>query len=183
MRKIIISAGHSNGTGSTKDVGASGNGLIEGLETIWLRDEICKELDKYKVSYLKDKDEHALSQTLSWLRGLFSSKDLLIDIHFNSFPNPESNGTEIFIPNNATQFEKNLAGALLKDLVTVGSFKNRGLKTPAQSGRGTLGWFRPNAEQCLLEVCFLSNKLDVALWKANKNNIAKAMAKTLAEYV
>ena len=42
MRDLIISAGHGS-----SDPGASGNGLIERDECIWLRDAICVELDKY----------------------------------------------------------------------------------------------------------------------------------------
>ncbi|XAI97395.1 hypothetical protein [Leptolyngbya phage Lbo-JY46] len=178
MRDLICSAGH----GGT-DPGASGNGLIERDETIWLRDAICAELDTYGVKYKKDRNQDALAATLAFFSRIWKPTTIAVDIHFNSFPNSQSNGTEVFIPNNATQFEKDLAGAVLKDLVQKGNFRNRGVKTPAQSGRGVLGWFRPNAEQILIEVCFLSNKTDVALWKANKNNIAKAIAKTLSEYV
>ena len=42
MRKIFISAGHSNKQGT--DRGASGNGFIEGELTVELRDLIVSEL-------------------------------------------------------------------------------------------------------------------------------------------
>lgn len=178
MRDLIISAGHGS-----SDPGASGNGLIERDECIWLRDAICVELDKYGVKYRKDRNQDALAATLAFFKNIWKPTTIAVDIHFNAVGNSEVNGTEVFIPNNATKFERDLAGAVLKDLVQKGNFRNRGIKTPSQSGRGTLGLFRPNAEQILIEVCFLSNKIDVALWKVNKYSIAKAIAKTLNEFV
>lgn len=75
-RKIIISAGH----GGT-DPGASGNGYIERDLAIELRDLIIVELKALGINALTDDNRNALSQTLAWLRGKFSDKDILVDIH------------------------------------------------------------------------------------------------------
>jgi N-acetylmuramoyl-L-alanine amidase len=163
-RKIFLSAGH----GGT-DSGAVGNGFIERDLTIDLRNHIARELKALGIVPSIDSDRNALSQTLAWLRGKFKSKDILLDLHWNASSNPEAKGSEVIIPDIASQFEKDLA-------------KDRGVKPEALTARKKLGWMRPVAENVLIEVCFISNITDMKLYEANKNNIAKKIASTLNHY-
>lgn len=175
-RKIIISAGH----GGT-DPGAVSGSYIERNLTIELRNLIVTELKALGVSALVDDDKNALKQTLAWLRGKFGSRDILFDIHWNAASNPEAKGSEIIIPDVASQFEKDLAKALLKVLTELG-FRDRGVKPEALTARKRLGWMRPVAENVLIEVCFISNITDMKLYEANKQNIAKKIASVLRHY-
>lgn len=176
MRKIIISAGHGG-----NDPGASGNGYIERDLAIEFRNLIVKELKALGINALIDDDKNALKQTLIWLRGKFTTGDILLDVHWNSSSNPEAKGTEVIVPEKASAFENELATELLK-CFTVFGFRNRGVKPESQTARGTLGWMRPGAENVLLEVCFISNVTDIRLYKANEHGIARKVAATLAHF-
>jgi N-acetylmuramoyl-L-alanine amidase len=176
MRKIIISAGH----GGT-DPGASGNGYIERDLAIELRNLIVSELKALGISALVDDDKNALKQTLLWLRGKFTTGDILIDMHWNAAGNPDANGSEVIIPQIASSFEKDLAAAILKCFTSFG-FRDRGVKPETETARKSLGWMRPNAENVLIEVCFISNLTDMKLYQANKQGIARRVAATLAHF-
>lgn len=176
MRKIIISAGH----GGT-DPGASGNGYIERDLAIELRNLIIAELKALGISALSDDDKNALKQTLLWLRGKFTTGDILLDIHWNAAGNPDANGSEVIIPQIASTFEKDLAAAILKCFTSFG-YRDRGVKPETETARKSLGWMRPNAENILIEVCFISNLTDMKLYQANKQGIARRVAATLAHF-
>lgn len=77
-RKIILSAGHGG-----IDPGTSGNGYIERDLAIELRNLIVAELKALGINALVDDDKNALKQTLLWLRGKFTTGDILLDIHWN----------------------------------------------------------------------------------------------------
>lgn len=175
-RKIFLSAGH----GGT-DSGAVGNGYVERDLTIDLRNHIARELKAIGVVPSIDDDRNALSKTLAWLRGKFKAKDILFDIHWNAAANPEAKGSEVIVPDAASQFEKDLAKAILKVFTDVG-FKDRGVKPEALTARKKLGWMRPAAENILIEVCFITNLTDMKLYEANKNNISKNIASVLNQF-
>lgn len=177
MRKVILSAGH----GGT-DPGASGNGYIERDLAIELRDLLANELKALKINPLMDDNKNALKETLAWLRGKFGAKDILIDIHWNAAANPEAKGSEVIIPDTGSYFEKSLGKALLRVLTDLG-FRDRGVKPEALTARKSLAWMKPNAENILIEMCFISNALDMKLYQANKNTIAKRMALVIQQYI
>lgn len=176
MRNIFLSAGHGG-----SDPGASGNGYIERDLAIELRILIANELKAgYNIDAKVDPPQNALAQTLAWLRGKFGSKDILFDIHWNAGPEL-ANGTEVIVPDVYSQFELKLSTAILQVFTTYG-FKSRGVKKESQTPRKKLGWMRPNAENVLIEVCFISNKIDMKIYQANKYAIAKKIAKVLNDY-
>lgn len=175
-RKIFISAGHGG-----IDSGAVGNGYIERDLAIELRDLVVKELQVLGVVPIVDDNRNALKETLAWLRGKFGSKDVLFDIHWNAAASKDAKGSEVIIPDVASQFEKDLAKSLLKVLTDVG-FKDRGVKAENLTARKRLGWMRPSAENVLIEICFISNSTDMKLYQANKHNISKKLASILNHY-
>ena len=176
MRKIFLSAGHGG-----KDPGASFGSYIERDLAIELRDLIIIQLKEYGVTPLTDDNKNALSETLAWLRGKFLSKDILFDIHWNAAGNPQANGTEVIVPDVSSMFERKLGTAILRMFTDMG-FKPRGLKPESQTARKRIGWMRPNAENLLIEVCFITNNYDMKLYQANKVKIASQLAKILYEY-
>jgi len=176
-RKLFISAGHGG-----HDPGALGNGYVEAELTIELRQLIVNELRKLGIVAITDPNRNALAQTLAWLRGKFGDKDILLDIHWNASLSPDSRGTEVIVPDQFSDFEFGLATALLKALTDVG-FRNRGVKPEGLTFRKKLGWMRPNAENVLIEVCFISNTTDMTLYQNSKNIIAKRLAFVLREYI
>jgi len=176
MRKIIISSGHGG-----IDSGAVAQGYKEADLAIELRDLIVKELNLLGAKAVIDKNSNALKESIAFFKTLLTGKDIAFDIHWNA-ATPQATGTETFIPNDATDFEKRLAREIADDVSTILNIPNRGVKTEAQSARKTLGWMRMTAEEVLLETCFITSTKDMESYQKNKNLLAKTLAKTLFEF-
>jgi len=183
MRKIFISAGHSNQVG--KDRGAQGNGFIEGELTVELRDLIVHELKKQGVNPIVDQNDSVLAQSLNFFKNLTTNSCIVLDIHWNA-ATPLATGTETLIPVNPSDFEiklaKNLSSIVAKTLniKSRGNFKgNEGVKTEAESHHGRLGWMRLTGENVLMEICFISNKSDMDKYQAAKHILARNIAAEL----
>ena len=169
-RKIIISAGHGG-----NDPGAVANGYTERDLAIEFRELLVKELLLLGVKPFIDDNKNALKQTLAWLKGVLKSdKTVCIDIHWNAAI-PKARGTEIIIPDKPSLFESSFAKEILDVFVSNG-FTSRGVKTESQTARKRLGWMRPLAENILIEMAFLTNTLDLELYKMVKYKLAKELA-------
>ena len=168
-RKIIISAGHGG-----NDPGAVANGYTERDLAIEFRELLVKELLLLGVKPLIDDNKNDLKQTLAWLTGKYSSKDILLDIHWNA-ASSKARGTEVIVPDNASIFENNFAKNILNVFVSNG-FVNRGVKPESQTARKRLGWMRPPAENILIEMGFITNLLDINLYQNLKYKLAKELA-------
>jgi LysM repeat protein len=186
MRKIFISAGHSNKQGT--DRGASGNGFIEGELTVELRDLIVSELKKMGVNPIVDSNNSVLSQSVNFFKNLTTNSCIVMDIHWNAGP-PTATGTETLIPTENTKFERDLAGRISKivsdrlGIRTRGTHMgNSGVKTEADSHHGRLGWMRLTGENILPEICFVSSKSDMDSYQKNKFLLAKDIADVLIEF-
>lgn len=180
MRDVIITAGHTNVKGL--DRGASANGFVEGELAVNLRDNLIKELMAYGIKVKTDKNQNALAQTLSWLKTvLISNKSICIDIHWNA---GGGTGVEVIIPDASTPFERSLAQAIADRISSVTGLKKRsgGVKPESMTPRKKLGWMRPNAENILIETCFIDSVSDMATYNANKEGIVKGLAKIIADF-
>lgn len=162
MRKVFISAGHSNKEG--RDRGAAGNGYIEGNETA----RIVKRVDFYlrKMYGLEVEScfgDTVLADVLAKWRGKTTANCLVAEWHFNA-GNPSVRGTETFVSNNATELECQFAYCLSHvahvELGTPkrGNFKGyEGVRPEKESARRKLGWMSLNGVNVLPEVEFISN--------------------------
>ncbi len=182
MRKIYISAGHSNKAG--RDRGASGNNFIEGELTAEFRGLLVKELNKLGVKPITDADDTIFSQTVNYFRNLVDSKAIVLDIHWNS-ATPQAKGTETLIPGKPTSFEIKLAESLSKKVGEVLEIPLRGkngVKTELESHHKKLAWMSLTGENVLMEVCFISNKSEMNTYQKNKNILAENIAKVLYNF-
>ena len=180
MRKIFISAGHSNTKG--KDRGAIGNGYIEGDLTVEFRNLLVSELKKLGVKAIVDKDDSISSQTLNFFRNLTTNTCIVLDIHWNA-ANASATGTETLIPSQNTDFERRLAAKLSEVVANRLKIPLRGrhagfsgVKTEAESHHGRLGWMRLTGENVLMEICFISNPNDMRSYQENKVQLASDIA-------
>jgi N-acetylmuramoyl-L-alanine amidase len=186
MRKIFISAGHSNKPG--KDQGAAGNGFIEGQLSVELRNLLISELKSLGITPVGDVDSNVLKESLTFFKNLTSKDSIVLDIHWNAGP-PSATGVEVLIPSENSTIERNLAKDLADEISKTLSIPLRGshaglagVKTEAESHHGRLGWMRLTGENVLLEMCFISNKSDMESYQKNKSTIAKNIAKILYDY-
>lgn len=177
MRKLFLIAGHGG-----KDPGAVSGSYIERDLAIELRFLINNELRKLNVIPNMDANDNYLALTLSWLRGKLNAKDVIIDIHWNASSNPTANGTEVIVPEVASQYENEFANALASAIASIG-FKNRGVKPETDTARKKLAIMRPTAENILIEVCFISNAQDMLLYQKSKQILAKKLAYVIREYL
>lgn len=188
MRMLFISAGHSNQPGT--DRGAQGNGLIEGVETARIRSDLAFELRRRGLTVITDPDNSVLTQTLSFARGILKENDISLDIHFNAAGNTAASGVETIIPSNPSVEEVTLAGQLSKAISGVlnlplrGSYKGLpGVKTELETYHKSLGFMRLKGTNLLIEVCFLTNPMDVEAYQRNYKSLIKALADVLSQTI
>ena len=182
VRKLLISAGHSNVPG--KDMGADGlQDLKEGILTVELRNLVVKELKFFNQTAITDPDSFVTKDTVAIINALLDSRDIAIDLHFNAFAAESAKGCEVLIPFKSTQIERDLAQILVDNISAVLATKNRGVKTEADSARKHLMFMTPNCENILIEVCFITNKTDVLMYLTKKDVVAKVIAKCLYDFV
>lgn len=154
---IYIVAGHSN-----SDSGAISNGLKEADLTKRIRDLIytrIKELQP-KALVTKDDDKDTLSQVIAKIKPKITSKDVLLDIHYNA-ATPKATGVECFVSDNASAKSKELADVIATTTSTITGINNRGVKKESQSARGRLGILNMKCTAVLWEVAFISNPSDI----------------------
>lgn len=159
-------------------MGAVGNGFIEGVEAVELRNIIYTELKKLGITASIDGNNTILAETLRYFKNLTSKDSIVVDIHFNA-GTPKATGTETLVPFDASTFEKNLAKEIDKTISDTLKIKSRGVKSEADSHHGRLGWMRLTGENILIEICFISNESDMESYKNNKTELGKNIAKVL----
>ena len=175
MRRVFLIAGH-NGSGT------GANGFIdEGKETIILRDLIAENLKEMGIVVIKDDNLTALSKIVQWLRNKITKKDICIDIHFNASSNKTANGSEVFIPTKNTPDEVELANMFRESLSKF--FKDRGVSLESKSYHGKIAMLSGfDCCNVLLEICFVSNKLDSENYLEKRDFIAYELALDILEY-
>ena len=183
MKTIFISAGHSNQIGK-QDCGAIGNGYIEGELAVEFRTLLVNALKRKGAKTGIDPDNSVLKQTLNYFWNLTTENSICVDIHWNA-ASPSATGTEVFIPNNHSLTELNLA----KDIALTIASKlkivargNKGVKLESESQHKSLGFMRLKGENVLIEMCFITNPNDMASYQANKVQLAELLADVFIKY-
>ena len=109
------------------------------------------------------------------------TRDVDISIHFNSANHQrvmdgETTGTEVWVRN--TSSVKGELGKRICNQISKIGFRNRGVKT-------TSGLFFLNQTAkpaILIEVCFVSDPDDAALYKKHRDDVAKAIVQAILNY-
>lgn len=177
LRKVAIIAGHTGPkTGACSPMYFS-EVLDEGTETIWLRDHIVELLkQKYNVKAITDNNTASLSSVIAILKKFLFGEDLSIDIHFNAAAAKGAQGTEILIPNNASDFEKKAAQSLLYTITSCLDTRSRGVKSESSGQHSKLGMLSGfNAQNILVEICFCSNPDDCKKYFANRQKLVEKL--------
>lgn len=173
---ITASAGHYGpGTGAI--------GIIDEVtEAIKVTEEVTKILRSAGVqtNYIVDNVSKSQSKNIPWLIAQHNKTDRQIDvsIHFNASVGTHSKGigteTLVYSDKNSA-VAKSITDAISK----ASGLKNRGVKI-----RKDIGILKGTNKPCyLIEVCFVNDSVDVALYKKNFAAICQAIAEQLAKAV
>lgn len=176
---VFISAGH-NPKGIKVDTGAVGNGFRETDLAIEFRDLVIKECLRLGLKVIQDKDDERLGTYLERIKT--GSGSVVIEFHFDAAASTSATGTTALIEAEADRLDKAFAKELVELTSKTFGIKNRGVITEKESHRGSLGLMREEGIICLLELCFISNKQDIQLYKANKEKLAFSIARVIKKY-
>lgn len=187
--RIYLTAGHQviNGKGT----GAQSPYGDEAVLALELRDMIAAVLREFGHQVITEVPTDALSTVIRWLRPIVTSKDIVIDIHFNSAANVQANGTEVIIPSKHTdaelQLAKSLASEISKALTTKlrsGKIIHAGVKAEDETAHGRIAilsqpWQPTNV---LLEICFLSNYDDMSKYFNAKQHLVHRLSSAISAF-
>ncbi len=169
MRKLLLSAGHSNVEG--RDRGAIYKHRVEGELTARVRSDLAHALlsnPANKFELILDINDSILRDTLDAFRDIIKRDDIAIDLHFNNFAsNLTVGGTEVIVPENYSKFEFELAQEISFAISNSLGIRNRGVKRESSTALRRLAWKRLGCEAILPEICFLSNEEDMAAFNEN----------------
>lgn len=189
-RRIFLSAGHSSTPGRDRGASSVDGKYIEGVLAAELRSLIFKYLQEiHNIRASIDKDDTITAQTINLFKHYTNPRSILVDLHFNANDKPTAQGVEVVIPKIYSPFELKLAGDIANAIHQVTDFKLRnategikGVIDETRTARQRLGWMSLVGENILIEVCFVSNPVEMSIYTEKKEQIAKAIACVLAQY-
>ena len=170
---FLISAGHTNVTG--QDRGAAGNGFVEGVEAVIIRDALAASLRNRGCSVIEDGAD-GVSEPLKKAIVLARKADVAIEIHFNAGP-PTATGIEVLAKSKHTKLAQRLAGAI-HDATGIKLRGDGGWKSDSSGQHHRLGFCE--AGGLIVEMCFISNASDMAAYKNNFTAIIENLATALS---
>ena len=176
---IFISAGH-NPKGIKQDPGALGNGFHEADLAVEFRNLVVALLRAKKIEVTTDKDDERLGTYLERIKT--GNGSVVLEFHFDAAASSSATGTTVLIGNDADRLDKAFAKELVEACASTLSIKNRGIKTEAESHRGSLGLMREQGTVALLEICFISNPDDLEKYRQNKMSLASKIAEIVERY-
>lgn len=173
MSVITVTAGHSN-----KDPGAV-NGLFREAD-------IAQEMRNMVALYLRQKDiavktdgEGKGNLPLPAAIKLIAGSKVAVEFHCNAFPKPTAGGCEAL----SQPKDRALSQRLCKAVSDVMGIPTRGTdggwKNEGSGQHSRLGYVRNGG--IILELFFISNPAELAVWQDKKWLVAKAVAEVLAE--
>ena len=182
---IILTAGHTGpNTGAIGTVIEHHGQLDEGSETIRLRNRVAEILsEQWGIVVLLDRNNERLGLLTERINRLASPTDICLDIHLNSHSDHTANGTEVIIANDATNFEITIAVRLLNATAKALHTNIRGIKSENQTPHKRLAMLHLNCQNIILEVCFCTNTEDGKRYFTYFEQLAQAIARTLAENI
>ena len=172
-KPIVLTAGHSD-----FDPGAVGNGQTEAGIARELRNIVASKLRGMGERVITD-GEPASNKPLRDAIALIPQGRVAVELHCNAAANPAAGGG---VETIALPRDKALAQRLSAAVARVLGIRvrgDRGWIDQSQSARGRLGYI--NAGGLILEVFFISNPAEMAVYQARKWLVAQAIADVLGD--
>ena len=183
IKKVTVHAGHNP---SGKIACGASDLLDESTEARWITRKVIKLLKKNGVKAVNCTVNDGTSQG-DVLRKIcakcnaVADTDLHISIHFNSGRNDKkgdgrTGGTEVLLTRDVDD-KGDIAKRVCNQMAKLG-FTNRGVKT-----RTDLYFLNhTKAPALLVEVCFVDDKDDYMLYKADRMDVARAVAQAVINH-
>ena len=111
-----------------------------------------------------------------------SGADLFISIHCNSFADSDAKGTETWACAGSSAGH-DLANCIQNQIVDALGTIDRGVKTATPGINGLYVLTNTDAPAVLIELAFISNDEDERLLAEKKDDIARAIARGVTDYV
>lgn len=171
----FLSAGHH-----LRDSGAVAHGKQENLEMIKFRDLVVNYAKSFGVQVISDKDTETLGQYLERIKT--GSGSVVLEFHLDASASDTATGCTAVVGDDADRLDKMFAKELVDTTANILGIRNRGVIPESKTHRGKLGLMREQGIVSLLEICFITNKNDMAALEANQYTLASAIAKIVKKY-
>lgn len=174
---IYVLAGHHN-----RDSGAvNKEGVKESVITKLFRDKVVSHLRSWGIPFIIDNDNETLAQVTKRIKP--GTGSVLCEFHLNASDRVDAKGTEVFVKDGPKPSEKALAADIAHAISTHCNIYNRGVKTESQSPRKKLAILHTEAGiSVLVELCFITNKEDMRLFRLGMDSLAERIAELLIKY-
>lgn len=178
MKKIIADVDFGHGG---TDPGACSYGAKEAEQVLSLKPYLDKSAERYPLLELRytRTTENFLSLADRVKHANKIPSDILVSIHMNSFKNNSASGVETWIDYGSTKSPE-VAKKIHENLVKVFPV-NRGVKVCASNCRFYVLRYS-NMAACLVELGFISNENDLAIFNNNKQAIADSIIDGIASH-
>lgn len=176
---IFISAGH-NPKGIKTDPGAIGNGYKEADLAVEFRNLVCENLIAKGLKFITDKDDERLGSYLERIKT--GNGSVVVEYHFDAAASKDATGTTALVGVDADRLDKAFATELVNATAKCFGIKNRGVKSEADSHRGSLGLMREQGIVSLIELAFISNVNDMKAYQFYKTKLAQIHADIIERY-
>lgn len=174
----FLSAGHN--TKGLRDPGAVSGKYVEAELTEDFKKIIVPIVKGFKVNVITDNDNERLAEYLKRIQT--GAGSVVLEFHFDAAANSSATGTTVLIGGDADRLDRAFATELAQATSEVLNIRNRGVISETESHRGRLGLMREQGTVALLEICFISNPLDMIKYEANKIELATRIAKIVKKY-
>ena len=183
IRKVTVHAGHNP---SGKIACGASDLLDESTEARYITKKVIKLLQKNGIKSVNctvnnGKNQTDVLQKICAKCNAIADADLHISVHLNSGRVDKKGyskvgGTEVLVIQNADD-KGDIANRICKQMVKLG-YTNRGVKITSSL------YFlnHTKAPALLIEVCFVDDKDDYMLYKANRDAVAKAIVKSILNH-
>lgn len=181
--KILLIGGHGAGdSGAVSTI--NGVGYQENTENEKVVALIAEALEGYCEVDCYDSSRNAYTDYQNGLLNstvTFSDYDYVLEIHFNAFVASSSDGvtkgTEVLV--RSTQTNNELPTKLIQAIANYG-LTNRGVKTSTLAVIGQAN--NAGTLACLLEVCFIDDPDDMAIYLSKRDEICNSLAQAIISH-
>ena len=170
---LFASAGH-NPAGIKRDPGAVANGYTEAALAVQFRDLFIDKCKRLGMTIIQDLDTETLGQYLARIKT--GNGSVVIEFHFDATADPKVSGTTALVEREADRLDNAYAKECVATTARITGIPNRGVRSEAESHRGSLGLMREEGIICLLELGFITNLSDIKAHIAVRDLLASELA-------